>query len=282
MYVSSNGRCGNMDEVVKFCRNRGIILIEDACQSFGSKWNDKYLGTFGDVGVFSFTPHKIITTGQGGAIVTDREDIYDKVKKLKDFHRTKPGVDVHDGIGYNFKFTDLQAVIGIEQMKEIDLRIQRKKEIYARYEANLLGKVEFIEMLSTNLDQVVPWFVDIILKKGIYREDFILYLEQNGIGSRQFYPRVHYQAPYSDHEVRIGKRLPIMKDHEGFDIPVYEPAEDITHRGVWLPSSINLSMKEIEYICDVIKKFPHEEKKSKAKKKVAEDWISGEPYEEAK
>ena len=246
--VSINGRSGNMDEVVKFCANNDLILIEDACQAFGSKWNDKYLGTFGDVGVFSFSPHKIITTGQGGAIVTDNKEIYEKVKKLKDFHRTKPGVDVHDGIGYNFKFTDLQAVIGLEQLKEINYRINRKGEIYGAYLAGLLG-VEFIEMLPTDLDQTVPWFVDILLK-DVYREDFISYLEQNGIGSREFYPRIHYQDPYADYNQVLDEFGGIIK---------HNAQVDFSHKGVWLPSSINLSMDDIKYICEVIKKFPHEE-----------------------
>ncbi len=242
IYVSINGRCGNMNDVIDFCESNHLHLIEDACQAFGSKWKDKYLGTFGDLGIFSFSPHKIITTGQGGVVVTDSGSLYKKIKKLKDFHRIKAGVDVHDGIGYNFKFTDLQAVIGIEQLRTIIPRMRRKKNTFARYRERLSG-LDFIEMLPTDLDQTVPWFVDVILKEG-YREDFISYLKENGIGSRQFYPRIHYQAPYSDHTIQA-----------------YDAGKDITHRGVWLPSSINLSMKEIEYICDVIKKFPKEEEK---------------------
>ncbi len=239
IYVPINGRSGNMNGVIDFCNDNQLCLIEDACQAFGSKWNDKYLGTFGCVGVFSFTPHKIITTGQGGAIVTNSEKIYTRIKKLKDFCRTKPGVDVHTGVGFNFKFTDLQAVIGIEQLRQIDYRIGCKYRLYEKY-AEELDNVEFIEMLSTNLAQTVPWFVDILLK-DVYREDFISYLEQNGIGSRQFYPRIHYQQPYSKHGIILGE-------------------SDFSFKGLWLPSSINLSMEEIKYICDVIKKFPRREK----------------------
>ena len=241
IYVPINGRSGNMNGVIDFCNSNHLCLIEDACQAFGSKWNNKYLGTFGCVGVFSFTPHKIITTGQGGAIVTDNEGVYKKIKKLKDFSRVKAGVDVHDGIGYNFKFTDLQAVIGIEQMRTIDYRLEAKKDLFKRYRAQL-SDVEFIKPIPT-LDQTIPWFVDILLK-GVYREDFISHLEQNGIGSRKFYPRIHYQSSYLEFSDKFS-------EYDGVDF---------THRGVWLPSSINLSMKEINYICDVIKKFPREEK----------------------
>ena len=234
IYVPINGRSGDMDKVVDYCKRYDIYLIEDACQAFGSKYNGKYLGTFGEVGVFSFSPHKIITTGQGGAVVTDNEDIYDKVKKLKDFYRTKPGVDVHTDIGYNFKFTDLQAVIGIEQLKGIYERTYWKKITYKGYE-QCLEDVDFLEMLSTDLTDTVPWFVDILLK-GVDREKFISYLKANGIGSRPFYPPVSHQAPYS---VNL----------------TFATVADISSRGLWLPSSIGITLEEIEYVCDVIKKF---------------------------
>jgi perosamine synthetase len=241
IYVPINGRSGDMDKVVEFCRNHGLYLIEDACQAFGSKWNDKYLGTFGDVGVFSFTPHKIITTGQGGAVVTDNKEIYDKVKSLKDFCRVKPGVDIHTDIGFNFKFTDLQAVVGIEQMKSIGYLVARKKVIYGWYERNLRG-IDFIEMLPTDLEQTVPWFVDILLKEDVDAGDFVSYLKKNKIGARHFYPPIHFQEPYLDRS---------LKGHQFGEI-----TEGISKRGVWLPSSIGLSLEEIRYVCDVIKRFP--------------------------
>jgi perosamine synthetase len=235
IHVSINGRSGDMDEVVNFCKNNNLYLIEDSCQAFGSKRNNRFLGTFGDIGVFSYTPHKIITTGQGGAVVTDNEEIYDKVKKLKDFYRVKPGVDIHTGLGFNFKFTDLQAVIGLEQLKIIDYRMKKKKEIYQTYMDKLSG-VEFIEFLPIDLEQTLPWFVDIILK-NVSRENFISYLKKNGIGSREFYPPIHSQNPYS-------------KAKGDFDV-----VSEIAPRGVWLPSSIKLGLDEIGNITKTIRKF---------------------------
>ncbi len=235
IYVAINGRSGNMEGVIRYCRENGLYLIEDACQAFGSKWNNKFLGTLGDVGVFSFTPHKIITTGQGVAVVTNNKKVYDKVKQLKDFHRTRPGVDKHSGIGYNFKFTDLQAVVGIEQLKIIDHRIQRKKEIYQAY-IDGLSSIEFLEFIPTDLDQTVPWFVDVILH-DIERDNFISYLKENNIGSRPFYSPIHTQAPYAKAE------------------GTFSVVEQAAPKGVWLPSSIGLSMNEIKYVTDVVKRY---------------------------
>lgn len=234
MYVPMNGRSGNMDEVVKFCTEHDIFLIEDACQAFASKWNDTYLGTFGDVGVFSFSPHKIITTGQGGAIVTNSDDIYEKVKKLKDFYRIKPGVDIHTGIGYNFKFTDLQSVIGIEQLKIIDYRVQRKKETYKTY-MKALANVDYIKFLPIDLEEQVPWFVDVVLDTS--REELISYLKAHGIGSRPFYPPIHTQDPYQQCEGD------------------FQVTSDIAPRGLWLPSSIGLKPEEIDHILRATQKY---------------------------
>jgi len=236
MYVAINGRSGNMNEVVKFCKDNGLYLIEDACQAFGSKWGNKFLGTFGDVGCFSFTPHKIITTGQGGAVVTNNEEIYRKVKGLKDFCRIQPGVDIHTNIGFNFKFTDIQAVIGIEQLKTIDYRIKRKKEIYQLY-MDKLYNVKFIEFLPIDLEQTVPWFVDIIVENQDVRDKLHLYLKERNIGSRPFYPPIHTQTPY--------------KGVKG----LFEVTTDLAPRGLWLPSSIKLNKDEIEYIVKTIEKF---------------------------
>ena len=121
--VTINGRYPeNIQEFVNYCKENNIWLIEDAAQSLGSKVNGKHLGTFGDIGSFSFSMPKIITTGQGGALVTDNPILAENISKLRDFGREKPGADHYLTQGWNFKFTDLQAVIGIEQMKSEKLR----------------------------------------------------------------------------------------------------------------------------------------------------------------
>lgn len=241
IYVAINGRSGNMQNVVNFCRMNKIHLVEDACQGFGSNYADKSIGTFGTVGAFSFTPHKIITTGQGGIIVTNYKEVRDKVKELKDFCRISPGIDIHTGIGFNFKFTDLQAVIGIEQLKSIKKRIELKKVIYAVYKG-LLYDVEFIEMLNTDLNQITPWFIDVLLK-NVNRQEFILYLIKNNIGVRQFYPPIHTQEPYAEYNVKFNEVVP-----------------EVVRRGIWLPSSLTLNFDDIKYITETIKNFRKDKK----------------------
>lgn len=233
MHVEINGRAGDMKEIVDFCKDHRLLLIEDACQAFGSRWNGKQLGTFGDVGVFSFTPHKIITTGQGGAIVTNNDELYAELLRLKDFSRIKPGADIHTGIGYNFKFTDLQSVIGIEQLKLIDFRMKRKREIYKRYMEQLQdSKFDF---LPIDLSEVVPWFIDVIC--AVPRERVITELKRNQIGSRPFYPPIHTQMPY--------------RNLEGD----YSVASALAQRGLWLPSSVGLEDAEVDRVTSVLLSF---------------------------
>jgi len=237
IYVPINGRSGDMSEVMKFCNDHKLVLIEDACQSLASRWQDKFFGTFGSTGVFSFTPHKIITTGQGGAVVTNDERVYERLEKLKDFHRTAPGIDSHDGIGYNFKFTDLQAVVGIEQMKIIDERMRKKKKLFQTYQQGLAG-VEGVKMLNTNIEQTTPWFVDILLTSKKARDDLQAYLKKCNIGTRVFYPPLNHQDPFS--HFRKGS------------FPV---SEELGYRGLWLPSSVGLEYKQVSYICGAVKDF---------------------------
>lgn len=128
MHVSINGRAGKLKEIKSLCKKKGLILIEDAAQSMGSYYQEKHLGTYGAIGSFSFSVPKIVTMGQGGALITNNKALYKRICKIKDFGRIGSGIDVHDQLGWNFKFTDLQSVFGIEQMKKLPFRVRRKKK----------------------------------------------------------------------------------------------------------------------------------------------------------
>lgn len=238
IYVPINGRCGDMEAVCGYCRERGWVLMEDACQALGSTWRGKKLGTWGDLGVYSFTPHKIITTGQGGAIVTNHAGWAQKIRKLKDFHRTAPATDEHDGLGFNFKFTDLQAVVGIEQMKTIEDRRARKKELYAAY-ASRLQALEEVRLLPTDLQEVTPWFMDILVAKAAHREGLRAHLKDHGIDSRPCYPAVNRQVLYAEKWPR----------------GTFPVSEDMAERGLWLPSSLGLTAAEVERVCDAVEGY---------------------------
>jgi perosamine synthetase len=219
-----------MDAARELCDHRKLILLEDAAQSLGSFRRGRHLGTFGTAGILSFSPLKIITTGQGGAVLTDDDDVAAKVRRFKDFGRARGGVDVHPSIGYNFKFTDLQAVIGIEQMKKLPARIARKKEIFSLYRKSLADVAEFI---ATDLAEVAPWFIDILVDR---RDELSNALRSGGIKTRAFYPPVHAQPAYG------------LRD----SFPVTQQA---SARGLWLPSSTSLDDRDVRYVCNEILRF---------------------------
>lgn len=234
LLVSINGRSPeNLEDFVSFCKEKGIRLIEDAAQSLGSFHKGKHLGRFGEIGSFSFSMPKIITTGQGGALITDDDELSEKIKKIRDFGRDKGGSDHYLTKGWNFKFSDFQAVIGIEQMKKLSARVERKKEMGKLYDKLLKG-VPGVELIFNDYDDVAPWFFDILCDD---REALQQYLKDNKIGSRVFYPPLHAEPAYG---------------YTDLHFPV---TEEISRKGLWLPSSVLVTDEQIRYVCEKIREF---------------------------
>jgi len=235
MLVSSNGRYPRVgiNKFKQLAKEHNLQLIEDAAQSLGSFYpNGKHIGTEGIVGSFSFSAPKVISTGQGGALITNDNDIAFKIRRLKDFGRAKSGIDFHDSLGYNFKFTELQACIGIAQMKKLKWRVRRKKKIMELYKKHLKD-IKQIQFFEQDLKCTTPWFIDILAEK---RDTLQIFLKENNIGTRIMYPPINKQIAYQ---------------YPG-NFPV---SELVGEKGLWLPSSSKLTNEEIEFICKMIKVF---------------------------
>ena len=235
MFVNANGRYpkAGIDAFQKLCKKYDLILIEDSAQALGSFYpNGIHMGIVGTVGSFSFSAPKVISTGQGGALVTNDDKIANNIRRLKDFGRSGGGNDIHDTIGYNFKFTDIQAVVGIEQMKKLQWRVERKKEILQRYKDNL-EDVSQIQFFEQDLKNTTPWFIDAFVEN---RDGLMTYLKEKNIGCRVMYPPINKQKAYS--------------------IPGEHPVSNIVgEKGLWLPSASQLTDDQIDYICSVIQSF---------------------------
>ena len=235
MLVSANGRAPRAGIAAweALAREAGLPLIEDAAQSLGSFYADgRHVGRAGAIGSFSFSAPKIISTGQGGALITDDDALAARLRRLKDFGRAAGGTDVHDSIGYNFKFTELQACVGLAQMGQLAGRIQRKKAIWQRYADGLAG-VDGISLFGHDLALCTPWFIDC---RALRRDDLAAHLKAQGIGTRTMYPPIHQQAAYG--------------------VPGHHPvAEAIGQCGLWLPSMVQLTDDQIDRICREIAAF---------------------------
>jgi perosamine synthetase len=236
MLVSANGRYpgSGVEAFEALARERGVALIEDAAQALGSFYPDgRHIGRAGVVGSFSFSAPKVISTGQGGALITDDEAAADRLRKLKDFGRSGGGgTDVHETFGINLKFTDIQACVGIEQMKKLPWRVERKKAIYRLYQAGLrdVPQVRFFEQ---DLERTSPWFIDTLVEN---RAGLQAHLREQKIGSRVMYPPINRQPVY--------------------DLPGEFPvAELVGEEGLWLPSASQLSDADVDRICAAITGF---------------------------
>lgn len=232
IHVSLNGRAGSLDAVKRICASRNLPLLEDAAQAMGSFHNGIHLGLHGACGVFSFSSPKIISTGQGGAIVTNDDELALSLRRLKNFGRESGGADVYDNLGFNFKFTDLQATVGLAQMPRLKERMALKKRMWAEYLAQLEG-VTGLEVLPMNLETTSPWFMEIVADR---RQELITHLKELGIGARPIYPALHSERAFCA---------------EGeFPISSWAAAS-----GLWLPSSFSLSPSQLTRICSAIREF---------------------------
>lgn len=233
MPVHIFGQPADMDKIIEIAKRRSLLVIEDAAQGIGVKFRGKPVAGFGDVGCLSFYADKTMTTGEGGMVLTNNDDLAEKCVILLNQGRMKRGWYFHEKIGYNFRLTDLQAAVGLAQLKKLPEIIERKKrneKLYRQYLANL-SEVElpYIDQRGFN----VSFRVCILVKDPGNLCDF---LEKQGIGTKRFFYPLHLQPCYD------------IKGDFPNSVNAYE-------RGVSLPSSVNLKEEEIKYVCDKIKEF---------------------------
>ena len=231
IYVTLNGRSGFIEEITKICKQKKIFLLEDSAHSIGSYYKNKHHGTFGIASSFSLSMPKLITTGQGGFVVTSEKKLADQIKEIKNFGRRSDGNDIYFSTGYNFKFTDIQAALGLSQLKAIKKKIKKKKEIFKTY-LNGLSKINGLKMFGFNKNET-PWFCDLYLNNP---KDLQKYLLKFNIKSRLVYPPLN--------SLKILKTIGDFKNSEYY-----------CNRGIWLPSSLNLSKNEIKFVISKIKNF---------------------------
>ena len=195
-----------LDELYELCRERNIIIVEDASESLGTFYNDgkfksKHTGTIGKLGCISFNGNKIITTGGGGMILTDDEALAEKAKYLTTQAKDDPIRYVHDEIGYNFRLTNIQAALGVAQLEQLPEFLKRKRKIYQKY-VESMGNIEHLEMAPLpDYSDNNHWLNLLQIDTDVYynsREDIMKRLEESGIQTRPVWKLNHDQNPYND------------------------------------------------------------------------------------
>ena len=236
------GNMADMARLTEIARRYGLILIEDATEALGTRYTDgpfagKYAGTIGDIGCYSFNGNKIITTGAGGAVVSNRPDWLEHAKHLSTQAKTDLLQFLHDEVGYNYRMTNVQACLGLAQLERLEGFIEHKKALYDHYAARLDG-VQGLRILPFRTGDARPnrWFFSLYLKdSGLERDAVIGKLQARGIQTRPVWALIHEQADYPRNEVYC-----------------LDKAEDYRQNIVNLPCSTNLSLEDCERVCQAV------------------------------
>ncbi len=235
--VHLSGRSAGMKAIMKIADDHNLVVIEDAAEALLSKEYGRCLGTIGHSGCFSFSPMKTITSGQGGAIATNDDQLFTKLWELKDQGRPIRGTggnDIHVSAGFNFKFTNLQAAIGLGQLEVLDQRVSRMKEIYHLYQQHL-EDVEPVQLIGFDIENgESPQWIDAFV---LDRQELVDYLKQQEIDCRCFWYPLHTQKPY-------------YQTDEAFP-----NGTQLSEKALWLPSAFTMTDGDVEKVCDHIRKY---------------------------
>jgi len=243
MVVHQFGHSADMDPIMKIARKYNLKVIEDNAESIGGKYKGEKLGTIGDVATLSFYANKIITSGEGGAILTNSKKIAEKCYVLRDhgMSRTSNPIKryIHIDLGYNYRMTNMQAAIGFSQVKNLNKILKKRNKqllIYNKY----LKNIKNIRIRSFK-DWCTPvhWLMTITIKKKNLRNKILKYLYNNGIDARPMINPVSHALHFKN----------IFRNEKFIN------SESISVNSIHLPSSTNLKEKQIKYICKKIKSF---------------------------
>ncbi len=242
MVVDIYGHPVDMDPVLDIAKDHGLYVIEDAAESHGAEYKGRKTGSFGDIACFSFYANKIITTGEGGMLVTNNEELAEKARWLRSLAFGRFGKHFyHEAVGFNYRMSGLQAALGLAQLEQIDrfLSIHRNNaKLYNSLLSELGDKITLPP--EAPWAKNVYWMYSILIQEkfGLSRDSLIGNLELDGIETRTFFYPVHVQPIYA--QQYTGEKFPV--------------AEELSRKGINLPSGNTLTADEVIYVCECVKK----------------------------
>jgi perosamine synthetase len=242
MVVHIYGLPVDMNPVLDIAKRHGLKVIEDAAEMHGQTYRGKPCGSFGDISTFSFYPNKHITTGEGGMIVTDDDEIAETCRSLRNLCFQPQDRFVHERLGWNLRMTNMQAALGLAQLERLDEFVHIKRQMGLLY-TKLLTGLPSLHLPLTQLDYAenIYWVYGMVLdeKVGFDAKEVMRRLGNEGIGTRPFFCPMHMQ--------------PILRRMGFFKNESYPNAERLYQRGFYIPSGMALTAKQIEQSVMVIK-----------------------------
>lgn len=235
MVVHLYGQSAEMDAIMQIAKDYNLLVIEDCAEAFGTLYKGQHVGTFGDVGAFSFFGNKTITCGEGGMVTARDKSVYEKMKHLKNQGVSATKQYWHDVVAFNYRMTNMQAAIGLAQLERAEQFISRKKEIAELYKKYLLDTPV---MVHAEQPETVHsyWMTSIMVQKEGDRELLRDFLQNLEIETRPLFHPVH--------------TMPMYICSENFPV-----AESLGSRGINLPSWPGLTDEKVNFICDKIKEY---------------------------
>jgi perosamine synthetase len=244
--VDLYGSVPDMDAMSAIARRHNLAVIEDAAEAIGSEYHGRKAGSLGDVGVFSFHGSKTMTTGEGGMLVTDREDLYQRVLALRD-HGRRPGDKMfwNTEVAFKYKMSSMQAALGLAQLERLDELVEHKRRIFSWYRRELSGVAGLTLNYEAPGTKNTYWMVTAIIdpKLGLAKEDLLEQLGEYGIDGRPFFHPLSSLPAYA--------HLPRARRARQRNQVAY----NLSPWGVNLPSGLNMDEEKVAYVCQTLKRL---------------------------
>lgn len=232
-----------MDKILELAEQYNLKVVEDAAEMHGQTYRGKPCGSFGHISTFSFYPNKHVTTGEGGMVVTDDEELANRCRLLRNLCFRQDVRYVHDEISDNYRFTNLQAAVGLAQLERLEEFVEKKRQIGKFYTENLCDvKGIHLPVPKTEYADNIYWVYGIVLNKEINytNREITKLLASQGIGTRTFFWCMHEQ--------------PVYKKQGLFDGERYENGEYLARKGFYIPSGLGLTTEQMKAVAAAVKK----------------------------
>ncbi len=250
MPVHIYGHPAEMDALEDAAERHGLMIIEDAAEAHGAQYFStrveggprwRRCGSFGALSVFSFYANKLVTTGEGGMLLTDDARIAERARSLRNLCFQPKRRFVHEELGWNFRLTNMQAALGLAQIERMDETVARKRQIGAEYTRRLSDVPGLILPVEREWAQSVYWMYGVVLSDEIDMDNarFAALLQERGVETRPFFVGMHEQPVFRARNLFRGESYPV--------------AERLARRGLYLPSGLALSDEQLTRVCDVVR-----------------------------
>jgi len=239
--VETFGHPGGMIELEQFAQSHELMLLEDSCEGFGGRLDQRPIGSFGRASCFAFYPNKQITTGEGGMIVTDDDNFAAMCRALRNQGRDGMAWLAHQRLGYNYRLSEINAALGLAQTKRLDEILENRRRVAHEYIQRLMTN-KYLILPTLADDTHMSWFVFVVRLNDLFepadRDDIIRQLRDEGIGCNNYFPPIHLQ--------------PYMVERFGFEAGSFPVTEYVSARTIALPFFTRMTRGQVHQVCDAL------------------------------